>query len=111
VSGDKAGAAGDGSIPSMGRELLGLVVAYAKQETVDPLKSLGRFVGWGIAGAILLATGGVMLTLAAVRAVQAEAGGHLHGNLTWVPYVGGLLVAAIGAVWSITRIGKGSAAR
>lgn len=88
-------------------ELLGLVIAYAKQETVVPLKALGRFVGFGTAGALLLATGGAMLTLAAVRLIQTETGPHLTGNLTWVPYVGGILVAAVGAAWAATRIAKG----
>ncbi len=89
-------------------ELLALVVAYAKQETVVPIKNLGRFVAWGVAGAVLIATGGALLTLTALRAVQAETGGHLRGNLTWVPYMGGALVAAIGAGWAVTRIAKGA---
>ena len=39
------------------RELKDLVVAYAKQETIDPIKGLGRFVGFGVGGAVLLGTG------------------------------------------------------
>lgn len=89
-------------------ELLGLVIAYAKQETVEPLKGLVRFVAWGVAGAVLIATGGAMLTLTAVRAVQSETGNHLRGDLTWVPYMGGALVAAVGAGWAVSRIFKGA---
>lgn len=91
-------------------ELLGLVIAYAKQETVAPLKSLGRYVAWGVAGAILFATGGAMLTLTAVRVVQAETGHHLRGNLTWVPYLGGVIVAGAGAGWAALRIMRGDRA-
>lgn len=100
----------DKSVAVLGNELLGLVIAYAKQETLDPLKSLGRFVAWGVAGALLIATGGVLLALAAVRAAQSETGAHLHGNLSWVPYAGGLIVALVGAVWSVSRIFKGTTA-
>lgn len=100
----------DKSVAVLGNEFLGLVIAYAKQETVDPLKSLGRFVAWGVAGAVLIATGGVLLALAAVRAAQAETGPHLHGNLSWVPYAGGMILALIGVVWSISRIFRGPAA-
>ena len=100
----------DKSVAVLGNEFLGLVIAYAKQETVDPLKSLGRFVAWGVVGAVLIATGGVLLALAAVRAAQAETGAHLHGNLSWVPYAGGLILALIGVVWSISRIFKGTTA-
>lgn len=96
----------DKSVTVLGNEFLGLVIAYAKQETVDPLKSLARFVAWGVAGAVLIATGGVLLALAAVRAAQSETGAHLHGNLSWVPYAGGMILALIGVVWSISRIFK-----
>lgn len=91
-------------------ELLGLVVAYAKQETVVPIKNLGRYVAWGVAGAVFFAIGGAMLTITAVRVVQTETGGHLHGDLTWVPYLGGVLVAAVGAAWAAVRIIKGDRA-
>ena len=104
------GASDDKGLGTHLNELLGLVVAYAKQETIDPLKSLGRYVAWGVAGAFLFATGGAMLTLTAVRVVQAETGPHLRGNLTWVPYLGGVVVAGAGAVWATMRIVKGDRA-
>jgi hypothetical protein len=91
-------------------ELLGLVVAYAKQETVAPIKNLGRYIAWGVAGAVLLATGGAMLTLTAVRVVQSETGNHLRGNLTWVPYLGGAVLAGAAALWAATRIVRGDRA-
>lgn len=110
MNGDGSGAAKDKSVSLLGSELLGLVIGYAKQETVDPLKSLARFVAWGTAGAVLIATGGVLLALAAVRAAQTESGAHLHGNLTWVPYAAGLILAVTGAGWAISRIFKGGGA-
>ena len=100
---------GDKAFGTLVNELAGLVIAYVKQETIQPIKSLGRFVAFGVAGALLLAVGGSLLTLAAVRAVQAETGNHLHGNLTWVPYAGGILLAGIGAGWAVARISKGAA--
>ncbi|HET6916140.1 MAG TPA: hypothetical protein VFH56_08630 [Acidimicrobiales bacterium] len=111
MSGEKSGTGENKNVTLLGNELLGLVIAYAKQETIDPLKSLARFVAFGVAGAILIATGGVLLALAAVRAAQAETGAHLYGNLTWVPYAGGLLLAGIGAIWAVSRIFKGTGAR
>lgn len=98
---------GDKPVGELAGELSGLVVTYAKQETIDPLKSLGRFVAFGIAGAILIAVGGVVLTLAVVRLLQSETGAHLRGDLTWVPYTGGVLLALAGAGWSLSRITKG----
>jgi hypothetical protein len=87
-------------------ELTGLIIAYFKQETLAPIRSLVRYVGYGVAGAILMAIGGVTLTLTVVRLIQDEAGAHLRGSLTWVPYTGGILVAALIIAWAITRINK-----
>ena len=97
----------DKAIGTLVNEFAGMVIAYVKQETVDPLKSLLRFVAFGVAGALLLAFGAVLLTLTAIRAVQAETGRHLTGSLTWVPYVAGILVATAGAGWAASKIGKG----
>lgn len=101
AKGPAKGALGDMS------ELKDLVIAYAKQETVDPLRSLVRYVVWGLVGALLITLGSGLLILAAVRAAQTEAGTHLHGSLTWVPYVGGLILALVIAGLAVVRIFKG----
>jgi cytochrome c biogenesis protein CcdA len=88
-------------------DLFSLVVAYAKQETVEPIQNLGRYIAWGVAGAILLAAGVALLTLTVVRIIQSETGTHLHGNLTWVPYLGGVLVALLGLLWALYRVLRG----
>jgi len=76
-----------------------LVVEYAKQETLEPLKGLGRYVAWGIAGALLLGTGVVFLAIGALRALQDETYPHLTGNWSWVPYAivvfGSFLIAGL----------------
>lgn len=109
--GDQAGSGGGKSLGTLLRELRDLVVAYVKQETVDPLKALGLYVAFGVAGALLIAAGGSLLTLTVIRAIQFEAGVHLSGSLTWVPYVGGILVAGLGAAWAASRIARGPAAK
>lgn len=89
---------GSASIPELASSLWQLTVDYAKQETVDPLKGLGRFVGFGIGGAFALGIGVTMLLLSGLRALQTETGTAFTGNLSWIPYliavaVGGLLIA------------------
>jgi NO-binding membrane sensor protein with MHYT domain len=93
-------------------ELWELTTAYAKQETIDPLKGLGRFIGYGIGGAILLGLGVGLLLLSGLRALQTETGSMFTGNLSWLPYliavvVGGLLIGlALSRV--TTRKGPGA---
>lgn len=74
------------SIPQVASELWELSLAYAKQETIDPLKGLGRFLGFGVGGAILLGLGSVLLGLSGLRALQTETGSSFTGNLSWIPY-------------------------
>ena len=82
-------------------ELKDLVVGYAKQETVDPLKTLGRYLGFGIAGSLMLGTGLVLLLLALLRGLQRieffndplEVEG---GTWSWLPYaITGVVGAAL----------------
>ena len=68
-------------------DVVDLIKAYARQETVDPLKGAGRWVGLGLAGSILLMIGGVALTLALLRFLQEEGGSWTTGNLSWLPYL------------------------
>ena len=101
------GGGNDASFGTLAGEFKDLVVGYAKQETIDPLKDVLRFVAWGVAGAILIALGAALLTLAVVRCLQGELGDHLSGSLTWVPYAGGLLFTLAVAGLAASRIGKG----
>jgi hypothetical protein len=83
-----------------------LIRDYAKQETLDPLLMLKRFLTFGLAGALLLCLGLGFGALAVIRALQTETGGHLTGSLTWVPYFVGLVFtggSAALAVWFIKR--------
>jgi hypothetical protein len=94
------------SIPQVATELWELSVAYAKQETIDPLKGLGRFLGYGIGGAILFGLGSVLLLLAGLRALQTETDTTFTGNLSFIPYLivvaGALLLVGL-VVWRVVK--------
>ncbi len=92
------------SIPVVMGELKELTVTYARQEVVDPLKSLGRFVSFGVGGSLLMAIGLVLLGLSGLRALQTETGTPLTGNWSWVPYVVVAVVLAVLAVLAISRV-------
>jgi len=81
------------------RELRELVIAYFKQETIEPLKGLARYVGFGLLGATLMGTGICFLAIGGLRALQTETGTTFHGNWSWAPY--GITVAALIAVAGI----------
>ncbi len=82
-------------------ELKELAVNYTKQETIQPLKGLARFIALGAAGSFLLGIGVLFWVLAMLRALQTETGPHFTGDLSWVPYaltlVASVVVAGIAA--------------
>ncbi len=97
-------------IPQLATELWDLIVLYFKQETVVPLKSLGRYIGLGVLGSLLMGFGVVFCTVAALRALQV-ATDAFDGDWTWAPYliviVGLLIGAAI--VWKALSVAKARA--
>jgi hypothetical protein len=97
---------GRSGVNAAGREFVDLVVAYAKQETLGPLKGLGKFVGLSLSGSILISIGVPLLLLALLRALQTETGSTFGGNLSWLPYLI-TLAAALGvaglAAWRIKK--------
>lgn len=95
------------SVPDEARELVDLVVGYAKQETLEPLKGLGKNVAFGVVGAVLVGTGALFLALSALRALQSETD-TFEDNLSWAPYliVAVLLVALAGAGWAALGPGR-----
>lgn len=86
-------------------ELKALVVGYAKQETVDPLKTLGRYIGFGLAGSLLIGGGLSFLLLALLRGLQ-QVPALQDPTWDWVPYLaagtaGMILVAAF--MWRLMK--------
>jgi hypothetical protein len=80
-------------LPQVVRELWELIVAYFKQETVVPLKQLGRYIAFGLLGALLLGFGVLLLAMSGLRALQEETGTTFQGNWSWAPY--GILFVAL----------------
>jgi tetrahydromethanopterin S-methyltransferase subunit C len=96
------------SLPTLASELWDLVRAYAKQETVEPLKGILRFVGFGLAGGVSLSIGLVLLALAGLRGLQTI--DTFDENLSWVPYGIVVLVAMLIVGLLVSRTGKRKAA-
>ena len=70
-----------------------LLVAYTKQETVEPLKGLGQRIGLGMLGARVAGIGVISLVLALLRALQGVE--SFSGSLTWIPDVITLVVVVL----------------
>jgi hypothetical protein len=94
------------SVPEIANELFELTKTYARQQTVDPIKGVGRYLAFGVAGAVSLGIGVVLLMLAALRALQTETGSTFRGNWSWVPYLIVLVVGALLIALAVTRITK-----
>ena len=88
-------------LPQLVTELRDLVVRYFREQTLIPLQKLGRYIGFGVLGSLLLGFGVVFLGLSALRALQTETGDTFTGDWSWVPYLITFvaLLAGAGLVW------------
>ena len=89
------------------RELVDLVIAYAKQETLEPLKGLGKNAALGLGGALLLGIGGIFLSLGALRAMQSETDWFERHNLTYLPYGATILILVVLSIVGWFGLGPG----
>jgi hypothetical protein len=87
-------------------ELVELLKAYAKQETIGPLRGVGRYVGFGLAGSFLIAIGLVLSSFAGLRALQTETHAFDDG-WSFVPYVIVIAADLLVAGLFVRRISKG----
>ncbi len=98
---------GKAGLPGEAQDVLQLVVGYVKQETSDPIRNLGRFVKFGLAGAVLSSLGSVLLVLGGLRLLQTETTVFEgDGWRSCVPYAVVLFVSggiAVGAMKARSR--------
>ncbi len=76
-------------------DLVQLTKSYALQETVDPIKGLTKFVGFGLGAAAIGGIGMILVLLGVLRLLQTETGTRLQGHLSWVPYLVTLVVSFV----------------
>jgi hypothetical protein len=96
---------GSSGLRRSGDDAFQLTIDYVKQETLTPLKGLGRFLLWGVLGSFAIAVGLLLILVGCLRLLQDETGSALTGDWSWVPYfaVVALGLAVVGlATWRIT---------
>lgn len=100
---DAAASAGDDA--SVG-EVIDLVKAYAKQETLAPLRGAGRWLGYGVAAALCLSLGLVLVALGVLRFIQTQWDTVFDGAWSFVPYVIVLVLVAVATAVALSRVSK-----
>ena len=87
------------------------VKAYARQETVEPLKGAGRWVAVGTGAALSLGLATVFLSLAILRLSQDLGGDTLDGAWSFTHYFITLAVVSSLVAVSFSRIKQRSLAK
>jgi hypothetical protein len=103
----KDGKRGLSGLKGESQEVVKLVVDYIKQETLDPVKGLGRYVVFGVAGSVALSIGLAILAVGFLRLLQTETGTTFAGNLSWIPYVICLVLVVLIAFIAVKAVGRG----
>ena len=75
---------------------------------MDPLKGAGKWLGYGVAGALLLGVGLVLVLLGLLRLLQAEWDRAASGSLSWLAYLIVLVVCVLVIILTLSRINKPS---
>jgi len=99
---EKAKQAEDASVG----EVIDYLKAYAKQETLGPLKGAGSWLGYGFGAAAALGLGLVLMLVGLLRLLQTEWERSASGNLSWLAYLIVLVVAAVLLLLTLSRIKK-----
>ena len=86
-------------------ELIDLVRAYAKQETIGELRGTGRWLAWGAVGGISILLGLLFVLVGVLRLLQSTIFEGSNG-LSWAPYFIVLILTIVLVVFSQSRIRK-----
>ena len=64
-----------------------LVKSYARQELLDPLAVMPRWLVLGLFGSFTVVVGVLLLVIALLRYLQTDVNALFGGDLSWAPYV------------------------
>lgn len=84
--------------------MLGATKDYAVEQIVGPIRGAGRWLAFGLAGALAMGIGLLFGLLAILRLVQDLGGGALDGAWSFVPYVVTAVSAGPAIGFSLSRI-------
>jgi hypothetical protein len=73
-------------------DTISLLRRYVVQETVEPLRHLGRVLAIGLGAGAVFGLGGLFLTIGTLRLIQAESGRDFAGDWSFAPYALAALV-------------------
>lgn len=91
-------------------ELYDLVVNYAKQQTIEPIRGVGRWLVFGLIAAVLMSIGLVLGVLGFLRLIQTTTIGESN-SWSWTGYLI-TIVACIAVGWlAVSRIRRGTLAK
>ncbi len=79
-------------------DLRDLLIAYSKQELLDPIKDSGRFIGFGLGGALVIALGIFFIAIGTLRMFVTEFESAFSGNLSVFSYFAVIALLTAGAV-------------
>ena len=104
-AGDTTTSSPSAPLPQLILELRDLVIGYVKQETIVPIRQLGRYVLFGVIGSFLLGLGVVLLGVGGLRALQTETGDTFRGDWSWAPYGITFILLIVGGMvtWAARR--------
>lgn len=92
-------------------DVIDTVKAYARQETIEPLKGAARWVAVGSLASLSLGLALVFITLAVLRLSQDLGGTVLDGSWSFVHYFITLAVLSILVAITFSRISQSSLAK
>lgn len=88
-------------------ELYDLVVKYAKQEAIDPIRGAGRWLGFGLFAAVMISIGVVIASLGVLRLVQTTPLGSSNA-WSWLCYLITVVVCVVIGYLATSRIKRGT---
>jgi cytochrome c biogenesis protein CcdA len=89
-------------------DVVATVKAYARQETIGPLKGAARWLAVGAAAASALGIGLVLVLLGLLRLLQTEWERSASGSLSWLAYAIVLVVCLALLAFTLSKIKQNS---